>query len=243
MAEILNNVTVPTFQIKIPSNGKELTMRPFLVKEEKILLMAMEGKNTGEIINTVKDTIKSCLVEGEVNIDSLPFFDVDYLFIALRAKSIGEKVNVSFKCKNIFEGKECGKIFNVGIDISNCKVKKDPTIEDKITLGSTHTVKLKYPNYATMKFVNDSGNVLDEKLTLLAGCVEYIQQKQKVFTSKDLSPKEVKAFFEGLTQEQFSKFERFIDNLPSFVITAEEACPQCKFVHHLEYKDFADFFI
>lgn len=240
---MIPQVAVPHYELTIPSNGKKITVRPFLVKEERLLLMAMESDDPNAIIDTVQQVLKSCIIKPNINLDTLPFFDVDYLFIALRAKSIGETIDVKFRCKNIVDEKTCGNEFIAKIDVANNRVIESQSIDHEIKIAGTHIVKLKYPNYTTMKTVNDNDNVINKKLALLCGCVEYIQQKDKVFTTKDLTKKDLIDFFDGLTQEQFSKFEKFVDNLPSFVITTQAKCNKCGFVHDLEYKDFDSFFV
>jgi hypothetical protein len=239
---MIPKVAVPNYELIIPSNGKKITVRPFLVKEEKILLMAVESNNLSDIINTTKQVIKDCIVSEDVNIDTLPYFDIDYLMVALRAKSIGETIDVKFTCKHEIDGKECGNTFKATIDVSNCTVKK-PDVENVIKIGNTHTIKLKYPTYGTMKFINDNDSIINKKLNLIAGCIDNIQQKQKVYTAKDVTPKEMGDFLEGLTKADFSKLENFVDNLPTFVITTQAKCTKCEFVHNIEYTDFESFFV
>lgn len=239
---MIPKVAVPNYELTIPSNGKKITVRPFLVKEEKILLMAVESKNLPDIINATKQVIKDCVVQGDVNIDTLPYFDIDYLFIALRAKSIGETINVKFTCKHLVDGQECGEIFKAVIDVNNCTVKK-PDVDSTIKVGNTHTIKMKYPTYGTMKFINENDSIINKKLNLIAGCIDNIQQKQKIYSAKDLTPKELGEFLEGLTQADFSKLEKFVDNLPTFVITSKATCSKCQFEHNLEYTDFESFFV
>ena len=109
----LPKIDVPTYDVTLPSSGKEIRIRPFLVKEEKLLLMAVESKDSENIIKTTKQVINNCIVSGDIDLDKIPFFDVDYLFIALRAKSIGEKIEVNYRCNNNVGGQPCNGVFNV----------------------------------------------------------------------------------------------------------------------------------
>lgn len=147
----LPKIDLPVYELKLPSSGKTVTVRPFLVKEEKLLLMAVESKDENNIIQTTKQIINNCILDNDVKIDKLPFFDVDYLFIALRAKSIGEVVPVNFICKMPFAAQTCGTMFPVDIDISRCEVKKDDSISFDIKLTDKVGVKMKYPSYEVMK--------------------------------------------------------------------------------------------
>ena len=133
---MLPKIDVPLYDIEIPSSKEKIKVRPFNVKEEKLLLMAMESKDVNEIVNTVKQVINNCIINGEVNIDKLPFFDIDFLFIFLRAKSIGESVEVNLTCNNEVDGKECGNRFPGVMNISNCEIVKPEKISEEI--GRAH---------------------------------------------------------------------------------------------------------
>lgn len=234
-------IVVPHYDVRLPSNGETVTIRPFLVKEEKLLLMAVESKDDVEIINTTKQVVQNCIIKPKINIDSLPFYDLDYLFIALRAKSIGEYVEVNFTCNNLVDGHVCGGNFPAKIDISNCKIESNPDISDTVMFGPM-TIKLKCPNYSVMKSISGIENELDRKTAILADCIDTIVTGQTIQTRKDWTPEEMKEFLEGLTQEQFSKIETFADNFPGFYIESEAKCVKCGFQHKLRYTDFQSFF-
>lgn len=238
----LPKIDVPIYELKLPSNGKSIRVRPFLVKEEKLLLIAVESKDQNTIIQTTKQIINNCLIDNDVNIEKLPFFDIDYLFIALRAKSVGETVSVNFIC-NVYEaGKKCGMMFPVDIDILKCEVKKQVDVSPTIKLTDKVTIKMKYPSYEVMKRFVENEDVLTKKIKLIASSIDQIVDGDKVMSSKDFSKEQLEQYIETFTEEQFKKFELFIDNFPSFVILAEGNCPKCKFNHKLEYTDFTSFF-
>lgn len=143
----LPKIDLPNYEIKIPSTGQAITIRPFIVGEEKLLLLAVAGKDPNEIINTTKTVIKNCIVSGDVNVDTLPFFDIDYIFVALRAKSVGESVDVNYTCNNVVEDHLCGATFLAKIDISNCEIVKNPEISMDVKLSGKILIKMKYPTY------------------------------------------------------------------------------------------------
>lgn len=240
---MLPRIEQPTYEIKIPSTGKLITIRPFLVKEEKLLLMALQSNDERDIINTTKQVIRNCIIDDEVDVDKLPFFDIDYLFIALRAKSVGESIEIKFTCNNRVEGERCGHVFPARIDVSNCKVIKDESISNEITLSGGMKVKMKYPSYAVMKTILDDEASMNKKIKIIVGSIDYIQDKDKVYSAKDVSKDELTSFVESLTQEQFRKLETFVDSFPSFVVTTEAKCDKCGFDHRLEYRDFSSFFV
>lgn len=238
----LPKIDVPTYDVSLPSSGKTIKIRPFLVKEEKLLLMAVESKDNENIIKTTKQVINNCIVSGDIDVEKLPFFDIDYLFIALRAKSIGEKLEMSYTCNNDTPQGRCGGVFQADIDISNCVIEKNENITLDVQLTNTLSVKMKYPTYSIMKAIMGNETILEKKIRVICSCVDRIVNGDKVYTNKDFSKEELKAFIEGLTQDQYKKLEQFVDNLPTFFISATTKCPKCQFEHNIRYTDFTRFF-
>jgi hypothetical protein len=238
----LPKIDVPNYEIKIPSTGKEITIRPFLVGEEKLLLMAIETNDPKEISTTTKQVVKNCIISGDVNVDNLPFFDIDYIFIVLRAKSVSDTIDVNYTCNNVVNGDLCGETFAAKIDVTNCEIYKNEAIKFDIKLSGSMLIKMKYPSYSLMKTLYDNENDLEKKIKIICGCVEKVIDKDKVYTTKDFTPLELKNFIENLTQEQFKKLQEFIDNFPTFVITGEATCGRCGTNHKLRYDDFDSFF-
>lgn len=238
----LPKIDVPTYDVTLPSTGKSIKIRPFLVKEEKLLLMAVESKDNENIIKTTKQIINNCIVFGDVDVDKLPFFDIDYLFIALRAKSIGENIEMSYTCNNVVDGNRCGGVFESTIDISNCVIEKLDSIDLNVKISNKITIKMKYPTYSIMKTIMSNETVLEKKIRVICSCVDRIVNDDKVYTTKDFSKEELKRFIEGLTQEQYKKLEEFVDNLPTFYIASKSKCPKCQYEHNIKYTDFTRFF-
>lgn len=239
---MLPKIDVPIYELTLPSSGKAVRVRPFLVKEEKLLLIAVESKDQNTIIQTTKQIISNCLIDEDVNVDKMPFFDVDYLFIALRAKSIGETVAVNFICNIFKEGNKCGTMFPVDIDISKCEIKKNEDVSNIIKLTDRVSMKMKYPSYEVMKRFNESEDALTKKIKIIVASIDQIIDGDKIMASKDFSREELEQYIEGFTEEQFKKMENYVDNFPSFVVKAEGKCPKCQFNHTLEYTDFTSFF-
>jgi len=240
---MIPKIDVPTYELKLPSNGKEVVFRPFLVKEEKMLLMAAQTKDPQEIIKITKQVLNNCIVSGDVNVNALPFFDIDYLFIALRAKSIGETIKVNFKCNEPLDGGDiCSGRFAINLDILNVEIAR-PKIGLDIEFNSDLIFTMKYPSYDTMKMLDNKSDALTIKIKVIMACIDKVFSKGQYYTNKDFTPEELNNFIEGLTQEQFKKLEEFIDNFPYFYITGQETCPSCGKVHNVRYKDFINFFL
>lgn len=238
----LPKIDVPVYDVVVPSTGKEIKIRPFLVKEEKILLMAVESKNNENIIKTTKQIINNCIVSGDIDLEKTPFFDVDYLFIALRAKSVGESIEVNYKCNNVTNNQVCNGTFSVTIDISKCKIDKKEDIKDIIQLNNKLSVKMKYPSYSIMKMIMGNETVLEKKIRIIGSCIERIVNGDKIYTSKDFTKEELYGFIEELTNEQYKKLEEFIDNFPEFYVEANGVCTKCGHNHDVRYTDFTRFF-
>lgn len=239
----LPKIDLPIYDVKLPSSGKIVQIRPFLVREEKLLLMAVESDDTNEIINVTKQVINNCIINNDVNVETLPFFDIDYLFIALRAKSVGESIEVKFTCNNIVNDVICSNVFPANIDIAKCEIVKDDTIKSMVDLGKNIKLKMKYPNYTTMKSILDTDTVLNKQLNILAGSIDQIIDGDKIHTSKDVTKQELLDFLEGLTKEQYNRAVEFIENFPSFVIDVNSKCTKCGFVHNVKYDEFSSFFV
>jgi hypothetical protein len=237
----LPKIELPIYSVKLPSTQKEIKIRPFTVKEEKILLMALQSKDQMEIINTVKQVINNCILDGKVNVDKLPFFDIDYLFIALRAKSVGETITLKFKCKNVVNDKVCDAGLGVQADISNIVIDNLDQNKD-IQISKDLIIRMKYPTYSVMKMINDSDTELDTKIKYIMASVDKVIEKDTVHDANEYTKEELQNFIEGLTREQFEKLEEFVDNYPSFSVLLERKCPKCGFNHRMRYTDFSDFF-
>jgi len=239
---MLPKLETPIYEVKLPSSGLKIKIRPFLVKEEKILLMAAQSKDNFEIINVTKEIIKSC-VQDSIVIDDLPFFDIDYLFAALRAKSINETVDINFSCNNYVEGEKCGHIFPVTLDISNSSISKPKELSDIIELGPNVSVKMKYPRYSDVKAIELNENLLDKKMRLIYSSVDYIMNGDTIHSNKDIDEEEFKTFIENLTRAQFDMLEEWVDNFPYFQIEGERICEKCNFHHKIKYKNIDSFFL
>lgn len=238
----LPKIELPTYELTIPSNGDVIKVRPFTVKEEKLLLIAAESKDANEIITTVKQVINNCVIEGTVDINKLPFFDIDYIFIFLRAKSVSETVPMRLTCNNVLEdGSTCGHMFEANMDISHASLEKDDSISNDIKLDKVNGVRMKYPNYSVVKHLEQAKDV-DKKTALIINSIEYVYDKKGMHSAKDFSKEELKTFVEGLTEENYKKLESFVDNFPVTVVNLEADCGKCGFHHHVRYADFYDFF-
>lgn len=239
----LPKIDLPTYDLTLPTSGETLKVRPFNVREEKLLLMALESKDQNEISNTVKQIVNNCIISGKFDVNRSPFFEVDFIFIFLRAKSIGDKVAVKLTCNNIVEeDKKCGNIFSAELDVSNCELVNDNPVPDFIDLGGGKGVKMKYPGYGAMKKV-DGGLDIDRVVNIVVSSIDYITDNEEIYSAKDYGKEELNDFVMNLSEENFRKLEEYIDNFPTFAVRVEATCNKCGFEHKVRYTNFADFFL
>lgn len=235
---MLPKLSYPTYDLIIPSTGKTIQVRPFLVKEEKLLLIALESNDNDEIIKTTMQVINNCIITEKVDITKLPFFDVDYLFIALRAKSVGEAIDIKFTCKM----NDCNTIFPVKLDISNVKLVEDENIKTKIDLSGGVSVKMRYPSYEEMKKLTTEDTDMLNTINTICTCIDVISDKDKVYTRKDFTKKELTDFVLELTKANYNKLDVFVKNFPHFVVNTKAKCTKCEYEHEIEYDEFQSFF-
>lgn len=236
-----NNVT-PIYELIQPSTGNKLKYRPFLVKQEKVLLMAIQSEDEKEIINATLEMINSCLID-KLDLENLPIFDIEYLFLNMRAKSIGETIDQEFTCNNVVDEVTCGNVLNISLSINDVSlINKDNLKDNKIMLTDSMGVKMKAPPYKVLKEIND--DVTDENVStvFLMNCMDVIFDKDQVYPVKDNTKKELSEFIDTLTKLQFDKLQNYVDNLPYLVLEKEILCPKCNMNHKIKIKEPMDFF-
>ena len=233
------NMQLPTYELTLPSNGKKISYRPFVEYERKLLLMAVETKEKKEYLIAIKKIIESCC--ENVNPENLAIFDLEYIFIHLRAKSIGEIVKLNFRCDNVVEGKSCGKIMNPEVDLT--KVEVEGVRKDlKIKLTPTFGVKMKYPSIEAINISYDitSRNYLYE---IILNSIDFIWENENIYYTKDYDKSDILDFIMKLTHDQFTKLEEFIGEMPILRKVLIHKCPKCSFEHTITLEGYQSFFI
>lgn len=215
----LPSIATPEFTTKIPSTGQEIRYRPFLVKEQKILLMAMEGKDANEIMVSVRNILSNCILSDDVNIDKLSTFDVEYLFLKLRSKSVGEVIKIKV---NHPEGSECKYLSEVDVNVDAVEIRGEVK-NGKIMLTDQIGLKLRYPTMNDLKGV--SLDDAESMFKMVRKCIEYIFDQDDVYA--DFSEKELTEWIEGLNQTQFGKITEFFESMPKLSHTIEWECKSC----------------
>jgi hypothetical protein len=238
---MLPKIDVPSYEIELPLSKKKIKYRPFLVKEQKNLLMAMESKETSTIHQTIKDILYNCTLTEDIDLDKLPIIDIEYYFINLRAKSVGEVVESKYRCNNVVEDKECGNIMDAEINLLDIKVNK-PEVNSEIQLTDKLTIKMKYPEFGVVKDSLKFDNLNDITFNMIAQSIEYIYDGEQFYYAHESTPKEMLEFVEGMNQSQFLKVEEFFNNLPQMKETIKMRCSKCGFDHTIEVEGLENFF-
>jgi hypothetical protein len=213
----LPKLNTPTFELTLPSNGSKVKFRPFLVKEHKVLLTMSEAENN-EVARIIRELVDVCTFK-QLNVDELPHFDIEYIFMFLRAKSIGESVDVIVNC-------ECGEKIETSFNIEELKVDKPEGHSNKIMINDTVGVEMKYPNIDDVVGIfasDDNQKVIDIIIT----SIKAVYDADNYWETKDQTKQELEEFVYSLTKEQFDKLEKFFVTSPKIVQHIECDCPKC----------------
>ena len=222
----LPKIATPTYELELPSTGKKIRYRPFLVKEEKILIIAMESENQKEIADAIKTVIGNCISTRGVNVDELSTFDIEYLFLNIRGKSVGETVEVMITCPDDGETQ-----VPVSIPLDEIKVQKNPKHNRDIKLDDNLIMRMKYPSLAEFiktNFVEDGGVGVTESFDLISSCVDQIFNEEESWSGSECSKKELSEFIEQLTSQQFKEIESFFETMPKLSHKVKVTNPNTK---------------
>ena len=212
----LPTIATPTYELELPSSKQLLNYRPFLVKEEKLLVLALESEDTKQITTAIKTVIKSCILTKGIKVEDLPTFDIEYLFLNIRGKSVGETVDVLITCPDDNQTQ-----VPLSIDLDEIQVTISPEHSRDIKLDDNLTLRMKYP--ALDQFIKSNFNVsevsVDDTFELIAGCIEQVYSEEESWNASDCSKKELFQFVEQLSSKQFKEIEKFFETMPKLTHT------------------------
>ncbi|MDW7640971.1 MAG: hypothetical protein SCG72_01050 [Nitrosarchaeum sp.] len=208
----LPKIATPTYELELPSTKETIQYRPFLVKEEKLLVLALESENTKEITTAIKNVIKSCIHTKGIKVEILPTFDIEYLFLNIRGKSVGEEIEVNIICPDDGE-----TYVPVKINIDDIKVKESEEHTNKIKVDSAIVMEMKYPSldqFIKSNFDFNSNDTMNQSFDLVATCIDKIYNEQEVWVAADCTKKELVEFLEQMNSSQFKEIEKFFETMP-----------------------------
>jgi hypothetical protein len=242
----LPKINTPIFELTLSSSGQPVQYRPFLVKEQKILLLALESGEPKSIMTAVKQIIRNCVVGDNVDVDKLPTFDLEYFFMRLRGKSIGEVVDLQLRHPTGFSSKdeECDNATQFKFNIMQVEVQKTIEHSDKIIIDENTGlgIKLKYPTADFAELDVENLSQLDIASKLLVASIDYIYDKEEVYKKEDSSEKELSEFIDNLSQEQFTSVMKFFETMPKLKHTINWKCTKCGCDDEVSLEGMSNFF-
>ena len=236
----LPKIATPTYELELPSTGKTIQYRPFLVKEEKLLVLALESEDTKQITTAIKTVIKSCIKTRGVKVENLPTFDIEYLFLNIRGKSVGEDIDVNIICPD--DGKTQVSV-NINLDDIQCSKSEDHT--NKIRLDDNIMMEMKYPSldqFIKANFDMKEDNQMEQSFDLIASCIDKLYNEEEVWASEDCTKKEMNDFLEQLNSKQFKEVEKFFESMPKLSHTIKVTNPETKVESDVVLEGLASFF-
>lgn len=243
---MLPKIDVPIYEIKLLSTDKLVQFRPFLVKEQKLFLMNTENDDVESTIKVIRQVLKNCVL-SDIDIDALPIFDLEYLFIHLRARSVSEVVNLKYKCNNTIkddkdEDKQCDSLEKFEIKLLDIKPTKGEGHNNNIKLSEKLGIVMKYPTFEMIAKLD--GKSEDEILMeLLTNCVDYVYDADNIYRAKDTPREEIVEFIDSMQQKDLEKIQNFFETAPKIKHTIEFKCKKCKYEENITVEGLQSFFI
>ena len=236
----LPKISTPTYELVLPSTGKKVKYRPFLVREEKILILALESENTKQITTAIKSILKECISTRGVKVDDLPTFDIEYLFLNIRGKSVGEALDLMVTCPDDGETQVPVKIF-----IDEIQVQKDSEHTQDIKLDDTLTLRMKYPSlneFIQNNFDFNEDDSVDASFDIISSCIDQVYNEDESWAASDCTKKELKEWIETLNTNQFKEVESFFTTMPKLSHTVKVKNPKTKVESDITLEGLTSFF-
>ncbi len=233
----LPKIVTPTYELRLPSTDQLIKYRPFLVKEEKVLLMAMESEDENQMINAVKTILKNCII-SKIKVDDLAVFDIEYLFLNIRAKSVGEQIDLNITCPDDGE-----TTVPLELNVEDIKVQKSEDHSRIISLNDTISVVMKYPSMEMFVKTNFTANAKTEDVfEIAASCIEQVVEGEDVYETKSFSKKEINEFLDSLDTAQFLLIQKFFETMPKLSHTVKVTNPVTNVESDVVLEGLASFF-
>ena len=236
----LPKIATPTYELELPSTGETIKYRPFLVKEEKLLVIALESEDNKQITNAIKAVLKSCVLTKGIKVEHLPTFDIEFLFLNIRGKSVGEELEVNVYCPD----DETTQV-PVTIYLDDIEVQRDEEHTNKIKLDDSIMMEMKYPSldqFIKNNFDFNEKNAMDQSFDLISTCIDKVYTEDEVWSTADCTKKEVKEFLESMNSSQFQSIEQFFSTMPKLSHTIKVTNPKTKVESDVVLEGLASFF-
>jgi len=236
----LPKIATPTYELELPSTGKTIQYRPFLVKEEKVLVIALESEDNKQITTAIKTVLRNCVLTKGIKVEFLPTFDIEFLFLNIRGKSVGEEIEVNIICPDDEETQ-----VPVTINLDDIKIQKDENHTNRIKLDDSIMMEMKYPSldqFIKSNFDFNDENAMNQSFELIAASIDKIYTEDEVWATADCTKKEVKEFLESMNSTQFKAIESFFETMPKLSHTVKVTNPKTKVKSDVVLEGLASFF-
>jgi len=236
----LPKISTPTYELDLPSTGQTVQYRPFLVREEKLLVIALESEDTKQITNAIKSVIKNCLLTKGIKVESLPTFDIEYLFLNIRGKSVGEELEVNVVCPDDGETN-----VTVTIALDEIEVQRNEEHTNKIKVDNSIMMEMRYPSleqFIKNNFDFNDQSAMDQSFELIASCIDKIYTEDEVWSTGDVTKKELNDFLEQMNSSQFKQIEKFFETMPKLSHTVKVKNPVTEIESEVVLEGLASFF-
>ena len=236
----LPKIATPTYELTLPSTGKPVQYRPFLVKEEKLLVIALESEDNKQITTAIKAVLRACVLTKGIKVESLPTFDIEFLFLNIRGKSVGEELDVNIICPD----DEVTEV-SVKIDLDDIQIQREEKHTNQIKLDDSLMMEMKYPSldqFIKSNFDFNDKNQMDQSFTLIASCIDKVYSEDEAWATADCTKKEVNEFLESMNSSQFKEIETFFTTMPKLSHTIKVTNPKTKVESEVVLEGLASFF-
>lgn len=231
--------STPVYTLTVPSTNKKLKFRPFLIKEEKTLLIAQQSEDATVMVESLKEVIQAC-IKDDVDVNGLATFDLEYIFTQIRSKSVGEIIELMMLCDTCTDEKAVAKVM---IDLTKIQVEKNPEHKSKIHLYQDVGIVMKYPTIDILKKMESiNTNDLDEVFNIIVDCIDYIYNEEEVFNAKEQTKQELLDFLNNLSSDQFAEVQKFFETMPKLKHEINYECPVCNKKHNKVLEGLNSFF-
>jgi hypothetical protein len=236
----LPKISTPTYELELPSTGKTIQYRPFLVREEKLLVLALESEDSKQITTAIKAVIKNCIETKNIKVETLPTFDIEYLFLNIRGKSVGEEIELNIICP---DDKETSVPVKISVD--EIQVQKNSNHTSKIKVDDSIMMEMKYPSldqFIKSNFDLSGDNAMDQSFDLIASCIDKIYTEEEVWSASDVTKKELTDFLEQMNTSQFKQIENFFETMPKLSHTIKVKNPKTEVESDVVLEGLSSFF-
>ena len=243
----LPKIDVPVYETKLISTGKTVKFRPFLVKEQKLFMMASESTDVKETVGVIKQVLNNCIL-SDVDVETLPTFDLEHLFMQLRARSVGEVINLKYNCNNIVkkddgEEKTCGGLVKFDLKLLEIQPTIDKEHSTKIVISPKLGIVMKYPSFETAFADEMIENNIEKTIDIIVNCIDYIYDEDQMYYAKDTPKEELVEFIENLQQDDVEKIQNFFSTMPKIKKDLDFKCPKCGYEERIEVEGIQNFFV